>query len=357
MKKLFVSLVALVMAAMSYAQGSVLATLSHEGVISTFYGATALKDAHQAAEHGDVITLSSGSFQAANITKAVIIRGAGMQTDPVAKIYPTIILGAFNINVADSLEQGLTIEGIYCDDNTVTIYNTLSNATFLKTRFNTIKSIGTANNGYGYMKNVAFIHCKIASSFTNKNSDNFVSFVNSVVMAPSVGSSNYSNNSFEFTNCVVRWKNSGQTASTSFYAIYRNCILASQPSANGGKNHILSKTNLIYNCLGIIYDRTDKPSIFSNLDASASEMFYTSENMSEVFKSWTGTYSDTEDFGLTDEAKTKYTGDDGKELGIYGGNLPYTPNPSNPKITKFNVASKSSADGKLSVDIEVKAAE
>lgn len=360
MKKLFFTMVALIMATLSYAQGSVLATLSHEGEISTFYGAKGLKNAHAAADHGDVITLSSGSFQAVDITKAVTIRGAGMQTDPVAKIYPTIILGAFNINVADSLEQGLTIEGIYCDNNTVTVYNTLSNATFLKTRFYDIKPVGSSSYGWGFMKNVAFIHCKIASAFTNKNGSNSVSFVNSVVMAPSLGSSGsgYSNNSFEFTNCVVRWPSSGQTAATSFYAIYRNCILASQPYSNyNSTSHTLSKTNLIYNCLGIVYGITGMPSIFSNLDTSASEMFYTSEDMSEVFKSWTGTYYDTEDFELTEEAKTKYLGDDGKELGIYGGNLPFTPNPSNPKITKFNVASKSTIDGKLSVDIEVKAAE
>ena len=76
-----------------------------------------------------------------------------------------------------------------------------------------------------------------------------------------------------------------------------------------------------------------------------------------MFKSWNGTFTDKENFELKEDAKTTYPGDDGKELGIYGGNLPFTPNPTNPKITKFNVASKSTADGKLSVDIEVKAAE
>lgn len=60
---------------------------------------------------------------------------------------------------------------------------------------------------------------------------------------------------------------------------------------------------------------------------------------------------------LTDEAKTTYLGMDGKEVGLYGGNLPYDENPSNPQITKCNVAAKSTADGKLSVDIEVKGAE
>lgn len=57
-------------------------------------------------------------------------------------------------------------------------------------------------------------------------------------------------------------------------------------------------------------------------------------------------------YRLTDEAKT-FLGTDGKEVGIYGGTLPFDTTPTNPQITKFNVSPKTTADGKLSVDIEV----
>lgn len=352
MRKLFLSLVALTMATMSYAQSSVLATLSHEGEISTFYGAGALKRAHAAAKHGDVITLSSGSFQAVDITKAVTIRGAGMQVDTIAKIYPSVIVGKYDINVADTLEQHLTMEGVYCDDNTVTVYNKLKNATFIKSRFYRFESVYGETNGYGYMINLAFIHCKITKLFNNQNGSNTVSFVNSVIMNPIVGSSGFTNNSFEFTNCVIRWDGNiygDYPSNSSHYAIYRNCILSSITYSND--NHSLSNTNLIYNCLGIC-----SSNMFARF-GSQGVFLYTTKNLLDVFKNWGGTYNDVQSFELKDEAKTKYLGDDGKELGIYGGNLPFTPNPTNPKITKFNVASKSTADGKLSVDIEVKAAE
>ena len=62
-------------------------------------------------------------------------------------------------------------------------------------------------------------------------------------------------------------------------------------------------------------------------------------------------------YELTDEAKQEYVGNDGKELGIHGGNLPWDSHILTPQITKCNVAAKTTADGKLSVDIEVKAAE
>lgn len=79
-----------------------------------------------------------------------------------------------------------------------------------------------------------------------------------------------------------------------------------------------------------------------------------------LFKTYTGAALnnlDSETFELTDAAKAQYLGADGTEVGIYGGNLPFDPTPSNPQITKCNVAAKSTADGKLSVDIEVNAAE
>lgn len=58
-------------------------------------------------------------------------------------------------------------------------------------------------------------------------------------------------------------------------------------------------------------------------------------------------------YQLTDQAKALYKGADGTEVGIYGGATPFTTTPSYARITKFNVAPKTTDDGKLSVDITV----
>jgi len=79
-------------------------------------------------------------------------------------------------------------------------------------------------------------------------------------------------------------------------------------------------------------------------------------NDNEAIKNLFG-YSDDNEYKLTEAAKGLIKGTDGTEVGIYGGNLPYAPTPTNPQISKFNVAAKTTADGKLSVDIEVKSAE
>jgi hypothetical protein len=81
--------------------------------------------------------------------------------------------------------------------------------------------------------------------------------------------------------------------------------------------------------------------------------------LTELFKTYTTEKAfmnlDDEMFELTDEAKTKYLGTDGTQVGIHGGSIPFDITPTNPQITKCNVASKSTIDGKLSVDIQINA--
>lgn len=57
-------------------------------------------------------------------------------------------------------------------------------------------------------------------------------------------------------------------------------------------------------------------------------------------------------YELTDEIKALKTSD-GTQVGIYGGNMPFEQTTTVPQISKFSVAPRTSADGKLSIDIEV----
>ncbi|MBQ5980797.1 MAG: hypothetical protein IJL54_01320 [Prevotella sp.] len=349
MKKLFFSLVALMCATISYAQSSLIATLSHDGEISTFYGSSALREAHEAAQHGDIITLSSGSFTSVNITKAITLRGAGMQVDTLAKTNPTIITGDFEINIPDSVEQRLTVEGLYIND--IITVTSLNNASFLKDRIKNIHITG--NSMYNSsMNNITFIHCKISAFYNTYNGNsgsNSASFVNCYVTLNGGGTYNYEyNRNMEFTNCYVRF---GYTNHLSFLSFY-NCIIYATANESSEIYHCLSSNCVANYCLAICsYD-----DLFKNVPNNTSNS-YLSGNFNTLFKTYTGNYTDEETFELTDEAKAKYLGSDGTEVGIHGGSLPFDPTPTNPQITKCNVASKSTADGKLSVDIEVSATE
>lgn len=333
------------------AQSSVIATLFHDGDIKTFYGTSALRSAHAAAVHGDVITLSSGSFTATDITKAVTLRGASMEYDSISVTEPTIISGDFSIQIAsDSTLQNnnLVMEGIYHNaDGTITVKGSLNNPQFVKCRLYEIKC-STSSGTDGYMNYANFINCVIASRvyYYLNSSGTFVNCYVRDVDYYTISSDTY--NSCEFQNCVIMDDDIEDIENS----VFRNCFLYANGSYTGYNK--LNTTSSAYNCVGWAAN-SDK--IFFNQSNTTNTQV---SSLSDVFKTWTGlslANFKTERLELTDAAKTKYLGSDGTQIGIYGGSIPFDPRPSNPQITKLNVASKSTADGKLSVDIEVKAAE
>ena len=307
------------------AQTSLIATLNHEGTLSTFYGSTALQQAHEAAADGDVITLSSGTFASVDITKAITLRGASMAMDAETQTEPTVLSNAFSIDIADETTQRLTIEGIY-SNQTVNIKK-LSNAMFLKSRFSRIE----ANTGY-VAKDINVIHCRFSDGYFDYNEKNSASFINCIIMN-TCGKNN------QYKNCIIG--GNGRTVDMCENSEYKNCILMVTQTPGS--------TITMYNNLVIDTDKNYFQFISNNTNIRVEE---TDERTKTLFG-----YSDDKDYKLTEEAKAIMKGTDGTEVGIYGGNLPYDPTPTNPQITKFDVASKTTADGKLSVDIEVKSAE
>ena len=347
MKKFFVSLVMLLSlsAASVFAQSSLIATLSHEGEVSLYYGASALQQAHEAAAHGDVITLSSGSFTAVHITKAITLRGAGMEMDTITNTLPTIIAGDFSIAIRDTVTAKLTMEGIYHNHHII-LENThlhncpLQNATFTKCRF---KSFG--NSYTPTLNNVKFVHCKIADYMDLSEvgyTKSTLSFINSFIANP--GTKGSSTSSLEFINCIIYHShyNLNWIGASALY----NCIVFVNSNRANETYSYLTTAN---NCIAL--NSNINPWI--NVTNSTNQI----KDCNDVFITFTGSYTDAETFELTDEAKAKYLGLDGTEVGIYGGNFPFDPKTSAPQITKFNVAAKSTVDGKLSVDIEVKGVE
>lgn len=347
MKKNFLRLMMLFVAAVltnnAFAQSSLLATLSHEGTISTFYGIQAWKQAHDAAVNGDVITLSSGIFNSVDITKAITVRGAGMGIDTTAVGESTIILGDFNINIAEPGSNRLTLEGIYSDYEIT--YNKVINPLFLKCR---LKSVTYYDKSNSVLKDASFIHCRIAQLlFLAANSSAFC--VNSVIQDPNSASESTSN--FEFVNCDIKFTCSSYKGTLWLSHVYsssfKNCVI-NVPNSN---DHVY-RSCTAYNCVGL-----GASSMFKYVTNATNKIV---SDYASLFKTYTGASLvnlDFENFLLTDAAKTQYLGTDDTEVGIYGGSLPFDQTSSNPQITKCNVAAKSTADGKLSVDIEVNAAE
>lgn len=343
MKKLFLSLVVLMAATVSFAQNSLVATLSHGEDVSMYYGTYALCDAHNAAVSGDVINLSGGAFQAVNITKGITLRGTGI--DDTA---PTYIIGDFTINVTTDDANRLSMEGIRCT-GTITMQGTFDNPYFVKSAFYGFSYHYSSTN----IKNAMFVDCRISGGYTLRGMST-VQFINSYVG----GFQNESETSSTaaFINCVIRPYESISSYSASdrysFPSYIRssqllNCIIFYEKYGN--QVYQLPSSTVATNCISINYNN-----LFGQQTANKGNG---ASSFAAMFKSFTGTYSEAEQFELTDEAKTSYLGNDGTEVGMHGGVMPYNTTPSYPQITKMNVANKTTADGKLSVEIEVSAAE
>lgn len=296
----------------AHAQNSQVATLSHSGEISIFTGSKAFVNAYKAAADGDVITLSAGQFESANIEKNITVRGSGMYGADA-----TIISGSISVygNKQTSANEGsVLIEGIACNSQ---ITNNRDYATYLKCYITTFAS----------MNNMAkVIHCDIKNCSRN-------------ITVKGIFTGCYISNNFGFLsstvdNCIVVSNSSSFTSSRETY--FKNSILVTT-STNSFR---VSSTFL--NCVYI---------------GPASDPFKNSaivNNTNKVFPADTQFLKEgTETFELLDELTTTWLGSDGTQVGMHGGTLPFDPTTTNPQIQKFDVSAKTSADGKLAVDILV----
>lgn len=313
MKRLVLSLFALVCATVSFAQQNLVATLTHGDEVSMFYGTYAYRDAMNAAVDGDLINLSGGSFQACNITKAVAIRGAGAEA-----AQPTFIVNSFDIQISTTTTERLTMEGLRIS-NTITVKDSLQNSYFLKCDIaNLYIKSGSFDNGM-------FVNCKLSIS-GNASCSGSMQFLNCLILAYDIyDGKTYSN----LMNCVLT-KNGSKLYSCSLL----NSIIVNStnlPSTASATNCLAVGNNCFGSILaGVNNKYTAELAVFTDSD-------YTKD--------------------LNDEAKVAFLGTDGTQVGMYGGPMPFSLTPTYPQITKMEVASKTTADGKLSVNIEVSAAQ
>ncbi|MBR1769619.1 MAG: hypothetical protein IJ748_04095 [Bacteroidales bacterium] len=306
-----------------------MATLKHNDNISAFYGVDALKNAHNSAVNGDIITLSPGSFNAVNITKAVTIRGAGMFIDTVAGTNPTHINGNFSISIPNDSIYHLTLEGLYIPHTIYAINSYKTN--IIKCMINKYERTSnvTVYNVHG--DNTTIINCIIESLSTDKMVNTQV--LNSVIL--SFGSSNAEYSTI-FSNCVVR------ICSTTNHSFFNSILYCNSTGYS---------TYNAFNCIGIFTVTYTNGNYFLSPLLNGCKNY---SSLSAVFKDFDGTYINGETtFELQDSIANTMLGQDGTQVGIYGGYMPFDARVSNPLIRKINVANRSTADGKLSVDIEV----
>lgn len=338
MKKLFFAMVALFMnATVSFGQDVQMATLQHGDNMNAYYGADAFKSAMEAAESGDLISLSAGSFNATDITKAVKIQGAGYVQNVANNRFRTSINGDFWINIPEG-QTGLYIEGIYMNGDNIYVIGVLDQFTFTKCRTKGFQFSNGSPRGLGV--NCLFSQCRIGTLSLDNSPSIYIknciigTLSSNADMTPTVEHSiimqKVDNNiAGTFTNSFIAYPSSNTKC-----VYYHNVTLSCNTKYT--KNYINTST--------------EEGNIQYNSESEDSKNAYYG-----IFVDYKSNDIDAYSCHLNDEQASEQLSNDGTQIGIYGGETPFTDVPSNPQITSKQIAKQSDANGKLSVKITVEA--
>lgn len=349
MKKLILFFVALFVATMSFAQSSLVATRSDGTSVQIYYGSDALQKALDDANNGNVITLSSGQFEGATITKNVILRGMGFRDNKKegAEHGSTVIRTSLKLKVPETETGKLRIEGLFLKD-TLLYYTKISKAVFEKCRFAKVRYYAGAVLDF-----CTFLHCRVAEHIIISPNSN-VTFSNCVVYLP-LNAEN-KNSHCEFNHCYVDFLESHYfTASsgTKYYgadkiqnSVYQNSIVYAR--------YPIPLTCSASYCVGCYV--ANNSNLFANFSSLGTNTWYT--DSAKLFSThrwgYNKYYSETEQFQLTDDAKAKHIGSDGTEIGIHGGSMPYSEDPVRPRLLKVQTSTRTTSKGILPVRIDAK---
>lgn len=310
---------------LSFAQNQV-ATLQHGDSISgVFFGSNAYSSAYQASVDGDIITLSSGTFSSVNLGKAITIRGAGCVFDSLTNVLPTIIFGNFYLSANNITCEGLWFTGQISISST----SYTNNNTFIKCNINMID-----NNSYYYTQNYCQFNNCIINQYALYNHHG-TSFINSVVRFTEHHHVDIYNLNNIYNSVIIF----DSLLSINNLAAYNSIIV----TASG---HNVSNCSF-FNCIGI---KTGETSLF---EGQIAQNVMEVNDYSDVFETFDGNISYDNIYQLNNSIASSFLGNDGTEVGIYGGMIPYKPRPSYMILKSCNVASQTNENKKLSVEMEL----
>ena len=341
MKKLILSMIALVSSVAGYAQVTeqLTATLQSGETTKVFYGNDGLKSAIAEAADNDIITLSSGVFNnPGNIGKGVKIYGSGFEDDPATGVKLTRIEGGLNLQNEEKLVDGFSIEGAWINGDI---------------------NAGNNNDNATVLTNLKVVKCRFVSIIFRAESSQIILRQN-YISRDVTQSANPKVTGLMIQNCYINGTINRDFNSESGIAV-DHCILAYNYSTYYGAisyhgpwyytNTILrtyiAEGGVCYNCIGL-QGYIERCGTYANC--------YYDNNWGVLF----GDEQDNLDYLKGTEPRSftiaeTYLGTDGTVVGLHGGTYGWDKIPSTPRIISSTIASKVDADGKLKVNIKAEA--
>ncbi len=332
-KEFLLSIVLLFAVVYSTAQKSV--ALHSNGTTTIFGGNSPLIDAYNAAVNGDILYVSGGNFVApTTIDKGLVIIGAGFDSESTAatgKTYiysSTINSGRIEIgsNASNLYMEGMQFQGgLYKSNASITGF------TLIRLK---IADIYFVNTG-AIPTNASIIQCDILGDL------NIQGVTYSVI-----------------SNCILRGRLSNSDSN-----VFKNNVITEVNGFGTLENcDVNTFTNNIFTSGSLISDGNCSYNNFqNNIFAQASPALgtvatdinnYKGIDMATVFVDLAGS-----DIHLLPDASTTYLGDDGTEVGLYGGLLPFKEGaiPINPHISHKSIQTTTDSNGFLNISFTVEA--
>jgi hypothetical protein len=302
-------------------------------------GNTALATAYTAAQSGDTLYLSGGSFTPpAAFDKQLTIFGAGHYVDSALTTGKTFING--NVTLSENADlfylEGVEITGNFTISTNHSVNNVVVKRCKLNGTFNALGNLSNPTSNLSLIGNVLMNRINIENIQTSILSNNIISntfqgsngnlISNNIVLGYIRGSSmDYlfqgSNNTLN--NNIFLWEGYNANANGSGNVFNNNLYV--EPTPNYGT-------------------------------AATSNGNYTGIPQSAIFVNQSeNTFNYSHNYHL--QAPTTYLGIDGSQVGIYGGTFPYKEGavPLNPHIQIKNIAPTTDANGDLQIQIQVEA--
>lgn len=341
-KRLLVA-VALAVAFISgaYAQQQVAVLQRGDSVLGVYYGVNSFNEAMAASDHGDIITLSGGAFYSPTgnnpLSKAITIRGAGAVGDTARGIIPTVFLNDFRMDdISSDSANHLIIEGVAFNNGFFRKNNvhhvTINNPEFIRCTF--LGSVVSDCGGYPLcgvvLQSGIFINCIF--DFDLNDTDLLDGMFINCILFNSINSTSI------LSNCIVR--TDGEPVVNAINTIFVR---------KSNSNDFTLNTGSMTNCVVIGGNIT-------NIHNVTNTILLPADSLSAVFETFTNSSNDIDlntSYALTSRAAANFLGIDGTQVGIYGGVMPFGFVPTYNVIRRCTVAPRSTADGKLSVDIEL----
>lgn len=309
--------------------------------VTMFSAANPLIDAYTAANSGDTLYLSGGSFSLpALFDKGLIIFGAGYHPDSTLATNPTLLTGLFNLG---ENADNLVVEGVQFAAGINLAHNiSASYLSFKRCRINAgINFQGDLVNNT--CVNNSFSECIFIGDIYLTNTTN-TAIMNSVIQDRLISSK-----SNIFKNSVFLYNSGWSTGVliSPFNNEFSNNIFL-DPSESFFI-HAANDGNLFFNNVFVAAN----PNLGSNPISTGN---YMGVPLADLFENHSGaTFSYSSDFHL--KSPGDYIGKDSSQAGIYGGVFPFKPGgvPTNPHINFKNISGTTTTDGKLNVQIKANA--